>query len=98
MEVPIEPPQDPTASMRGRIRLPRFRIWLSRWVILWERFWPAFWPTFVVGGLFLIAALFDLLPLLPGWLHLAVLIEQQVAITVNWELASALASIIDACK
>jgi uncharacterized protein (TIGR02302 family) len=66
--------------MRGRIRLPRFRIWLSRWVILWERFWPAFWPTFVVGGLFLIAALFDLLPLLPGWLHFAVLIGFGIAL------------------
>jgi uncharacterized protein (TIGR02302 family) len=74
MEAPIEPPVDPTASPRGRIRLPRFRIWLSRWAILWERFWPAFWPTFVVGGLFLAAALFDLLPLLPGWLHLLLLI------------------------
>jgi uncharacterized protein (TIGR02302 family) len=73
MEAPIEPVA-PTASPQGRIRLPRFRIWLSRWAILWERFWPSFWPTFVVGGLFLIAALFDLLPLLPGWLHLILLI------------------------
>ena len=30
-------------------------------------------------GLFLIAALFDLLPLLPGWLHLALLIGFAVA-------------------
>ena len=74
MEAPIEPPVVPTASSRGRIRLPHFRIWLSRWAILWEQFWPSFWPTFVVGGLFLIAVLFDLLPLLPGWLHLILLI------------------------
>ena len=73
MEAPIETLPDPDL-LRRRIRLPRFRIWLARWAILWEQFWPSFWPTFVVVGLFLIAALFDLLPLLPGWLHLALLI------------------------
>ena len=73
MEAPIETLNDPDL-LRRRIRLPRFRIWLARWAILWEQFWPSFWPTFVVVGLFLIAALFDLLPLLPGWLHLALLI------------------------
>jgi len=79
MEAPIEqPPQDPDL-LRRRIRLPRFRIWLARWAILWERFWPSFWPTFVVVSLFVIAALFDLLPLLPGWLHLALLIGFAVA-------------------
>ena len=78
MEAPIEPLLDPEL-LRRRIRLPRFRIWLARWAILWERFWPSFWPTFVVIGLFLIAALFDLLPLLPGWLHLALLIGFAVA-------------------
>ncbi len=73
MEAPIETLHDPDL-LRRRIRLPRFRIWLARWAILWERFWPSFWPTFVVVGLFLIGALFDLFPLLPGWLHLALLI------------------------
>src|SRR5262249_10477931 len=70
---PIEPLHEPEL-LKHRIRLPHFRIWLARWAILWERFWPSFWPTFVVVGLFLIVALFDLLPLLPGWLHLALLI------------------------
>ena len=79
MEAPIEPlPPDPDLLTR-RIRLPRFRIWLARWAILWERFWPSFWPTFVVVSLFLIGALFDLFPLLPGWLHLALLIGFAVA-------------------
>jgi uncharacterized protein (TIGR02302 family) len=73
MEAPIDTLHDPDL-LRRRIRLPRFRIWLARWALLWEQFWPSFWPTFVVVGLFLIAALFDLLPLLPGWLHLALLI------------------------
>ncbi|MGH6962559.1 MAG: DUF4175 family protein, partial [Dongiaceae bacterium] len=78
MEVPIETLDDPDL-LRRRIRLPRFRIWLARWAILWERFWPSFWPTFVVVGLFLIAALFDLFSLLPGWLHLALLVGFAVA-------------------
>jgi uncharacterized protein (TIGR02302 family) len=74
MEAPIEQPLHDPDLLRRRIRLPRFRIWLARWAILWERFWPSFWPTFVVVSLFVIAALFDLFPLLPGWLHLAFLI------------------------
>jgi len=71
--------QAPTAPADERIRLPRFRIWLARWAILWEQFWPSFWPTFVVAGTFLIVALFDLLPQLPGWFHLILLLGFAVA-------------------
>ncbi len=63
----------------GRVRLPGLRIWLARWAILWERLWPSLWPASLVIGLFLILALFDLLPALPGWLHLALLIGFAVA-------------------
>ena len=63
-----------------RARLPGFRIWVARWAILWERFWPSFWPAALVAGVFLILALFDLLPLLPGWLHLIILGLFAVAI------------------
>ncbi len=80
MEAPIEPLHEPTASTRGRIRLPRVRIWLSRWVILWERLWPALWQMFVVVGLFFAAALFDLTLLLPGWLHLILLVGVAAAL------------------
>ena len=46
---------------------------MARWAIVWERFWPSCWPLALVVAVFLILALFDLLPLLPGWLHLIVL-------------------------
>ena len=73
--------------MRGRIAeilgaggaaealaIPRTKLVLVWLTILWERVWPAVWPAIGVLGLFLAAALFDVLPLLPGWLHLIVLI------------------------
>ena len=42
--------------------------------LVWERAWPAFWP--VTAGVlgFVVFALFDLPSLLPGWLHLALLL------------------------
>ena len=45
--------------------------WLS---LLWERAWPALWP--VTAGVlgFAVFALFDLPSLLPGWLHLILLL------------------------
>jgi uncharacterized protein (TIGR02302 family) len=49
------------------------RLVLARLALFWERLWPALWPTIGVVGLFLIVALFDLLPLLPGFVHAAVL-------------------------
>ncbi len=49
------------------------RILLARVGLAWEVFWPNFWPVVGVVGLFLALALLDVLPLLPGWLHLAVL-------------------------
>ncbi len=38
-----------------------------------ERAWPALWSVFATAGGFLALALLDVLPRLPGWLHLAVL-------------------------
>ncbi len=49
------------------------RLWLARAVLFWERAWIAVWPAVGIAGLFLAIALFDVLPLLPGWLHLAIL-------------------------
>ncbi len=59
-------PQTPLA-MRLRLRL-------ARAALLWERVWPRCWPALAVLGLFLILALFDLLPLLPGAAHGALLL------------------------
>jgi uncharacterized protein (TIGR02302 family) len=51
---------------------PRLR--LAQAALVWERLWPALWPmTALVLG-FLVVAAFDLLPLLPGWLHAAALL------------------------
>jgi uncharacterized protein (TIGR02302 family) len=49
------------------------RIALARAALAWEVFWPSFWPVAGIAGLFLSLALFEVLPLLPGWLHVAVL-------------------------
>ena len=46
---------------------------LAALALLWERVWPALWPTVGVIGLFAALALLDILPALPGWLHIAVL-------------------------
>ncbi|WP_282607442.1 TIGR02302 family protein [Pelagibius sp. Alg239-R121] len=42
---------------------------LARAALVWERFWPAIWPLSGIAGLFLVIALFDLLPTLPTWIH-----------------------------
>lgn len=60
---------DPAAANRrlaARLRLARAALW-------WERAWPAAWPALCVAGALLVLALFDLLPLLPGAAHAAVL-------------------------
>nr|WP_275668652.1 TIGR02302 family protein [Crenalkalicoccus roseus] len=46
---------------------------LARLALLWEALWPRLWPPLGVAGLFLILALLGLPPLLPGWLHAALL-------------------------
>lgn len=46
----------------------------ARAALLWERVWPAVWPTVGIAGVFLAVALLDLLPYLPGWLHVLLLI------------------------
>lgn len=56
------------------LAIPRTKLVLVWLTLLWERVWPAVWPAMGVLGLFLAAALFDVLPLLPGWLHLIVLL------------------------
>ena len=50
------------------------RLRLARAALLWERWWPACWPALAIFALFLILALFGLLPLLPGLIHGAVLL------------------------
>lgn len=61
-------PRDPLISrLARRRRLARLALW-------WETAWPALWPVLGVLGLFLTLALAGVLPLLPPWLHAAVLL------------------------
>jgi uncharacterized protein (TIGR02302 family) len=76
---------DPDAPFATRLRL-------ARAALLWERMWPACWPALAVLGGFLVLALFDLLPLLPGLLHAMVLLGFGVAFFAA--LAAAARSII----
>lgn len=61
---PDRPP--PRPSMPGRILLTRASLLAER---LWERLWPALTLVTVFLGL----AFLDVLPRLPGWLHVGVL-------------------------
>ncbi|MFQ3623249.1 MAG: TIGR02302 family protein [Acetobacteraceae bacterium] len=63
-------PADAQTTPPRRLRLQRG---LARAAILWERLWPATAPLLGVLGLFGVAALSGLLPLLPGWLHVLLL-------------------------
>jgi uncharacterized protein (TIGR02302 family) len=53
-------------------RLAR-RFGLARAALGLERLWPLLWPAVAVAGVFLVLALADLLPQLPGLVHLALL-------------------------
>ncbi len=50
------------------------RLRLARGALYWERAWPACWPAVAILCVFLILALFGLLPRLPGVLHGAALL------------------------
>ena len=62
-----ERPADSRFSFARRLRF-------ARAALLWERVWPALWPAVAILCLFLVLALFDLPPLLPGLVHAAVLL------------------------
>jgi hypothetical protein len=63
-----------TATPSGLPQRPlAARLLLALAALLWERAWPAIWPALGVAGVFLVLALFDLLPRLPALLHTAVL-------------------------
>lgn len=60
----------------------RHRLRLAGAALLWERTWPTLWPATAIIGAFAASALFDLPPLLPGWLHLTLLILVAGALAV----------------
>ena len=62
--------------MSDQVSPPRgfsLRLRLARAALAWERLWPASWPALALIGGFVVLALFDLLPVLPGWVHAAIL-------------------------
>src|ERR1700751_6413397 len=59
------------------------RLRLVRFALLWERVWPPCWPAVAALGIFLVLALFDLLPNLPGLLHAAVLVCLGAAFVIG---------------
>jgi len=68
-------------------RLTR-RLRLAGAALVWERLWPSLWPALAVIGVFLVLALFDLPPLLPGILHLVLLVV--TAVLLGWALLAGL--------
>jgi uncharacterized protein (TIGR02302 family) len=68
----------------GRRLVARLR--LARAALVWERVWPAAWPALCVLGLLAVAALFDVLPRLPGVAHAGVLALFAIAFSgaVAW--------------
>ena len=53
---------------------------LARLALLWEAVWPNLWPILGVSGVFAALVLFDVLPLLPGWLHALALAANAAAL------------------
>ncbi|MGQ9365947.1 TIGR02302 family protein [Azospirillum sp. A39] len=77
------PPRRGPAKPDGAARAagePAWRLWQARAALTWERLWPALWAPAALAGAFLALALANVLPLLPGWLHAAVLALFAVAI------------------
>jgi uncharacterized protein (TIGR02302 family) len=69
---------DPAPMLR---RLAGRRL-LARAALLFEAVWPAIWPPLAVIGLFLCAALLDLPPLLPAFLHVVLLAVVALAVLI----------------
>src|SRR5581483_4465845 len=54
------------------------RLGLARAALGLERLWPSLWPAVGVAGVFFVLAFSDLLPQLPGFVHLALLVLAAV--------------------
>ncbi|MDO8606982.1 MAG: DUF4175 family protein [Phaeospirillum sp.] len=63
------------AALLRRLRLARLALW-------WERLAPALTALAALVALFLALALFDILALLPGWLHALILVGFAAAVSV----------------
>ncbi len=77
MDQPAKPTKGTGEGIGTRVALARLALFL-------ETMWPVAWPVPALLALFVALALFDVLPVLPGWLHALVLLG----------FASALAALI----
>ncbi len=75
---------DPRTQRLTRIPGISWRLGVARLVLLWEAIWPNLWPILAVIGIFAALVLFDVLPLLPGWLHAVFLLV--IALALVWAL------------
>ena len=68
------------------------RLRLARAALVWERVWPAAWAALCVLGILAVAALFDVLPRLPGAAHAGTLLLFAIAFAgaVAWGVCAAL--------
>ncbi len=75
-------------QLRRHTRRLAWRMRLARVALLWERVWPSAWPALCVLGVFAVLALFDLLPVLPGALHVGMLAVLGIAFlaAIGWGL------------
>ena len=76
-------PELAIATKQARVRLRAYvqaRLRLASAVLLWESLWPALWPATLIAGTFAALAAFDVLPLLPSWLHGIVLLGFALAL------------------
>jgi len=62
-------------------RLVNRRLAAAQMTIAWERLWPAIWPVTGVVGLFGAFSLAGLWYLIPGWLHVLVLVGFAIALS-----------------
>ncbi len=72
--------QQPDRQGIGKKSQPGARVLpLARAVLAWEGLWPRLWPAIATLLVFFTLAFFDLLPALPGWAHLLVLLALAAA-------------------
>ena len=73
-------------SRLADLPVPAWRITMSRAALAWERLWVAAWPALALIGGYLVLALLDVLPELPGWLHAAILLAFVVGLGASvWQ-------------
>ncbi len=70
---------------RAPVSEPQARLWQARSALVWERLGPALWAPLTILGAALALALFNLPPLLPGWLHAILLaVALGAFVTTAW--------------